>query len=725
MTRITKLVAGVASAAALCASAKTTTWTGASSGTFTAAANYDNGAPEPGDEVVFPDSKVTLAEEAFDFGASGITLRVPKELASSVKFAGSGRIVKLGAGALRLTAASTSTGGVLVGDGSLTPALREGETLGGGTGEVVLSRQEDASETPYLDLSVYDARLSNPIRIVTGRTDLDSPGSIEVGNPLVRTLGPVTAEDDFLIRQNFSVVSYASISAPGRTVTLAGRAQADWRGAYLNVAGAIDADVVVTRKPSADDLGSVVRFSGVSTAANRSLTVSAGTNELAAAARWAGKSVSVGGGGARLKLSSSDNLTGLPQLSVEDGGVLELPSGVVANVSTFTVAGAVQAAGLYGAADFPGTIQGEGRICVLPETAHYWVGGASGAWNEASSWDPAAVPGADATVVFTNASFVSVGTADETVDFGAGGLTVIATGGSVAFNVSFAGVGALRLLGAIGAGYLRLNAKSVHSGGTEIRLQGAVQLDGVASGQLGTGPVHVWRLSDSSPCLWLLKWGMTLPNDIFVHGDITAERGAVYASNEATVSGAITGDGDFLIRQDFGSLTLRGAVTAAGTVHVRNDNASRGFAVSVNGDVSGAVVRDGGERTDQGVVCPAAFPVEFRGRVGDDPEKPTSFLHGTNRLMAASVCASREVRVAGETTVLELAAKGNLSPETDMTVSGGAKLNVAAGVRIRLATLSIDGVSLSPGRYTKANCPTCIGDGSITVGHPGALVIIR
>ena len=218
---------------------------------------------------------------------------------------------------------------------------------------------------------------------------------------------------------------------------------------------------------------------------------------------------------------------------------------------------------------------------------------------------------------------------------------------------------------------------------------------------------------------------MTLPNDVIVHGAVTAGKGAVYASNEATVGGAVTGDGDFLIRQDFGSLTLKGDVTAGGTVTFRNDNGSRNFVVSVNGDVHGSVVRDGGAKTENGVVYPSAFPVEFRGCVGDDPEKPTSFLHGTNRLMAASVCASREVRISGETTVLELAAKGNLSSEASLTVSGGAKVSVAAGVRVRLAAMTVDGVSLSPGRYTKANCATCVGDGSITVGHPGVLMIIR
>ena len=104
------LSAAIIATAAASASAKTTTWTGGATGkagtamSFLAAANWDNGVPEPGDTVVINastawDNPVYIGQEAgstdtaetFDIGSAGLTIENSAALNNYVKFADDSR----------------------------------------------------------------------------------------------------------------------------------------------------------------------------------------------------------------------------------------------------------------------------------------------------------------------------------------------------------------------------------------------------------------------------------------------------------------------------------------------------------------------------------------------------------------------------------------------------------------------------------------------------------
>lgn len=706
--------------------AKTTAWTGGASGAFSNAANYSNGAPAPGDEVVFPDSAVELTAETFDLGSAGITLRNPKAVTSSVKFIGSGRLVKLGAGAYSAKVASSSTGGVLIGDGSIATGATV--DIFGGTGTIEINQQPGAAIVPFLNNTTYNGKITNPIRIVTGRTEPNKNGSIEIGNPTAGILGPIEGECDFLIRQNYSTARLSSISAPGCEVTIANRASSG----HTIVTGAMDANVVITKRP-ADDIdakGAIVEFTGVSTATDNSLTILSGTNLLASTARWAGRTITIRGGDkARLHLTRSENLTGLPELTIEKGGLLELDSSVLAKVSALVVDGTSLEPGVYDAALLPGAILGAGSVAVGAASGRYWVGGAKGLWNVAANWDPAEVPSAGSTVIFTNKVTIGKSADDtvtsETVDFGSDGMTLVTLGFDIDSYVSFTGSGKLVLRG---KNNFHFCVASTYSGGTELRHQGSLMTDGVVTGHFGSGPIDIYRVTEATPTLWAYKWDSVIPNAVNIHGSITdRERGAIYASNKGKLTGSISGDSDFLVRANYGRLDIEGSISAAGTVYFLNQNtgSQADGRIDVKGDVSGNVSTIGMTRTANNVTYDCLMPIRFFGKVTAAPESNLSFTYGTNTLETASTAAAKTVTVSGAKTVLQLSATGNLASDADLIVTDGAKVKVLSGVKATVGTLTVDGVKWPYGKYTKANAPFCIGDGTLSVGVPGLLVIFR
>lgn len=720
------LVAVASLALALPLFAKTTAWTGGASGAFSNAANYSNGAPVPGDEVVFPDSAVTLTDETFNLGAAGITLRNSKTVTSSVKFIGSGRLVKLGAGEYSAKVASSSTGGVLIGDGSISTGAAV--DIFGGTGAIEINQQPGAAVVPFLNNKTYGGKITNPIRVVTGRTDLNTNGAIELGNPTGEIVGPIEGVCDFLIRQNYSTARLSSISAPGYTVTIANRASSG----HTIVTGAIDANVVITKRP-ADDIdakGAIVEFTGVSTEPDSSLTILAGTNLLASTSRWAGRTITIRGGDkARLHLTRSENLTGLPELTIEKGGLLELDGSVLAKVSALVVDGKSLEPGVYDAALLPDAILGAGSVAVGSSTGRYWIGGAKGLWNDPSNWDPAEVPPAGSTVIFTNKVIVGKNTNDsvtsETVDFGSGGMTLVTLGFDIDSYVSFTGSGKLVLRG---KGNYDFCVASTYSGGTELRHQGSLMTDGVLTGHFGSGPIDLYRVTEGYPTLWSYKWDSDIPNAVNIHGSITdRERGAIFVSNKGKITGSISGDSDFLIRANYGRVDLEGPISTAGTVYFLNQNtgSQTDGRIEVKGDVSGNVSTIGMTRTANNVTYDCLLPIRFFGKVTAAEDSNLSFTYGTNTLETASTAAAKTVTVSGTKTVLQLSAAGNLNPDADLIVTDGAKVKVLAGVKASVGTLTVDGVKWPYGKYTKANAPFCTGDGILSVGVPGLILIFK
>lgn len=107
---LTLVCAAVALAAAVPAFAKTTTWKGDSTGKFSDAGNWDNGAPEPGDTAKFTKA-VTLVAGDFDLAADGLTVENTATVTWNVRLTGSGLFTKAGTGQVDVRTNAFHTGG--------------------------------------------------------------------------------------------------------------------------------------------------------------------------------------------------------------------------------------------------------------------------------------------------------------------------------------------------------------------------------------------------------------------------------------------------------------------------------------------------------------------------------------------------------------------------------------------------------------------------------------
>lgn len=720
-------------ASCLCgvASADTLTWKGGSTGTFTDSANWTSDgshtSPQPGDTCVYPNSVVTNENDAaFDIGSAGLTLRNPKTLTVKFKFTGAGLFVKQGAGALSFGVASAVSGGYRIEDGYVSQTAGGFEMMGG-TSLVTLVQGAGASAVPYINIGQYSAQFSNPIKIETGRTAPASNGSIEIGNPLntSKTFGAIEADCDFLIRNNYLSSSFKSISAPGHTVTIAQRSSG---GGVLKFTQAVDANVVVMKKPVADvdSKGCIVEFSGVSTGIDNSFTVLSGTNRFAAAARWAGTNIVLKAGDrARMQFNHSDNLSVAAHLTAETGTFLEIPNGVSVTVARLTVGTTDLEPGIYTAETLKDVIVGEGSVTVVGANPHVWIGGASGRWNVASNWNPAEVPGAGMGVLITNKVSFATEAEPEDVTLSAGTLSLFARA-EVNSHIRFSGP--CKLAFCLAAGFSQYE-KCSHTGGTSLAGTNVGNLWTAYNSKspMGEGTIEITKGGAKGPYFWIGGFGAEYPNDFVVHGAMTnlwlqgakTVGGAIIASNWAKLTGDITGDDDLMISQGYAVLTLTGniSVPAGKFIYLRNGNTDtydkQGPLVDAQADIDGNLVMQGNRA------------VRLSGASGR-PDQSLTALATTNVINTAGSWLGTNVTVSGSNAILFLKAAGNLMPYADVKVENGAKIDIASGVKVAVAELHVDGVQKPAGLYSAANLPSVItGTGKLRVGTPGVVVIFR
>ena len=337
-------------------------WCGGASGLWSVGSNWSGGAvPASGATVLFTNA-VELLNERVDFGASGVTVYSGFDITNHVWFTGSGRFVKEGAGRFvqRGDAGGDFTGGSVFNDGVLALSNRHfaGEDRNGyrflGSGTITLASA--GSRRPYIDFEEWDSGVTNTIAIDGENIGGDKEAAL-YAHQSISTLGPIVANADFKIYENYYAIAVSSIDAPGHTVFLD-----SYRATYnteIVLNGLVNANVVKTARPGP------LTILGSSPSAENALTLLGGTNTLETAAYWGG-SVMVSGSKTQLAFKDDGNLSKDTTLSIytTDGASINIATGIKVRVGKFIVNGTKKDAGVYTTANLPGVITGAGRLVV-------------------------------------------------------------------------------------------------------------------------------------------------------------------------------------------------------------------------------------------------------------------------------------------------------------------------------------------------------------------------
>ena len=691
----------LASASAL---AKTLVWntsvttSSSSPAMLSEAANWlENGepastGPEPGDRLeIAASSDVYFGAETFDIGSAGLTIYHTRKIYIKTVFTGPGVLTFDGSNVERVFNATTSsshTGGTVIKSG-WSKFNASGIPLGSGP----VTIYQASADRPRLEARAYHRSLLNDFVLVG---DSSISGWTVFNQEWRTTVKSLTSDHDFnIVQQNRGFIVNGDVSAPGKTVTFQVVNAGD--STHTEIKGAIDANVVVKAYGNDAAGASIVTFSGASTVVTNTLTITSGTNILAAAAAWAGTNITVGTT-ATLSLKGAGNLSPAAHLTVAEGGTIEVANNVTVQIAALTVGGTDLLPGIYTAATLPGTISGNGTLLVLGDSPFVWTGADEDnptQWSVAANWKCNTVPG-DGAVVYFPADAVVSNTAS-TVAVGASGLTFV-LGGTVDLRDPLTGSGALTVTG---TGRLNLDDAATHTGGTTI--SGSTVLAPYAkTSPLGTeGTITIDGSGGGNPLLMIPIYGTTIPNDVVINGVITNRAfsgggktgyGAIILYNAATFNGNITGYDDILLTTHYSYMTLNGSITVpeGKTIRLCNLNTENDARiVSASGTLTGNLSVEG------------RWPV---------------------RLAATATC-SGNVSVAASAT-LQLKAAGNLAETAVVSVETGGQIDIASDVKVQVAELYVGGVQQPHGVYNATNLPAVItGSGTLQVGPTTATVI--
>ena len=673
---------------------------------LSAAANWlENGepattGPAPGDRLEIGGSaNVYFGAETFDFGSAGLTIYHTKKIYLKTVFTGSGVLTFDGSNVERVFTSSTSsshTGGTVIKSG-YSKVNAPGNPFG--TGPVTL--YQAASNRPRLEATGNPRTLDN-VFVLHGDDSIAEWTPFDTAMPF--QLCSITSDHDFTINcsdRAFYVTN--GISAPGKTVTFSVRCTTS-SSSYkdTDISGEFDANIVVKAYTENAANRSMVRFYGKSTVASNTLTVASGTNMLTSASCWAGTNITVGAT-ATLQLNAAGNLSEKAHIAVEEGGRIKFGNAVIVKVAALSVGDSALPAGIYGASDLPGTIEGSGSLFVAGGDGGVfeWTNGnGTHVWSEPGNWDKNEVPGTGAVLYFPSA--VSAANAvtnnDVAVDIGSAGMTLF-VGATVEAQLAFTGSGALNITG---SGRLNLRKVCTHSGGT--RLSGsAVLAPYKTASPLGTeGTITIDGSGGGNPYLLIPTYNTTIPNDIAILGVITnrgysangtTSYGAIQLASTATFGGNITGDDDILLFNRQGIMTFNGSISVPAGKTFRLWNTSSGNnlrVIAANGTLTGNLSVEG------------TYPTKL-GR---------------------NATCSGDVSVAS-TATLQLTAGANLSEEAILSVEDGGVIDIASGVRVVVKDFYVGGVQQPQGLYTAENLPgTISGGGKLWIGPNKATVIV-
>lgn len=355
-------------------------------------------------------------------------------------------------------------------------------------------------------------------------------------------------------------------------------------------------------------------------------------------------------------------------------------------------------------------LAGCGCLAVSAETLT-WTGAATGNdstnFLAAANWSPAQAPKGGDTLVMDKA----VTLAPCEFDFGGAGLT-ISNSAKVVSKTTFKGSGKL-VKG--GAGVFQNDYVCKHTGGTLI-LNGELyqnaryenNKDGTQTKYpLGTGQIEIRRSATTAPKLNLQNYCYVY-SPILVSGPCTAGQQTFYENNNPNVYSQITAEDDFLAYCSWSNgydpgAQFRGGISAHGhTAHIANSG--NGYGTTLRGEIDASLETSKGEVyiADGGGTDPAAT---LTVKAGNCRFKPTGYWKG------------KTIKVAESGALLSLAHPDNLTPDAEIEIVSGGKLEFATAFAVPVAKLMVAGVEKPVGIYSKANLDGVItGDGCLYVG---------
>lgn len=691
-------VAAACAAAVLGLSAETLTWTGAADGkTFLSAGNWNPAqAPKGGDTLVM-NKEVTLEPCEFDFGSAGLTISNSAKVVSKTTFKGAGKLVKDGAGRFQNDYVCKHAGGTLILNGELYQNARYENNKSDpqtkyplGTGQIEIRRS--ATTAPLLNLQNW-CYVHSPI-LVSGPYAAGQKTFIENNNPKVH--GKITAEDDFLAYCSWSSGStegaafFGGISAHGHTAHIANSGN----GYATTLAGEIDASLETSK-------GEVYVTRGGGTDPTATLTVKAGNCRFKPDGYWRGKTIKVAESGALLQLAHPDNLTPTAEIEIVSGGKLDFASAFAVPVAKLTVAGVEKSAGIYSKANLNGVITGDGCLYVgdvfephMPQRIA-WTGSAGDfKWNNAANWNPQLVPTTGDTAVFNSAVTADDNRPVEPVWLGEGTLT-LEVNAELNSYVAFSGKAKIVKTG---TKMWCCRKGSAYSGGTDINA-GSVGLR--ASSAVGSGDVSINAIDGNKPVLNGLSWDPTFTNKVVIVGD-TSGYTAITCSNCLQLKGPIVSESDFTVGTSYGPLSLSGGVSAPGHTMTYNGASSYQAASSL---LSGTY--------DVALYVKGAYQRSFSCQ-GVGIDHALSFTDGTNVLDSTFTWEGTNVVVSGAKTLVTLGGNANLSPDAELRVSGGAKIDFSGGASVLSVKRLFDGTQeVAAGVYDASDLPNVFKAGTM------------
>ena len=338
------------------------TWVGGASGYLSAAGNWSDGlAPQPGDVLAFS-NPVELLNETVNLGAEGFTLSSNYAISNHVWFTGSGGIVKRGTGNFYQFG---DAGGDFAGGArfegecilSLNNRYMPGTSTAGhkffGTGAVTIYGGYTRIYTGEWACGLTNAIVLSNVVIPYWNDPGWGSLSVDQGNVV---FGPISADVDFLLHVRNVDLHISSIEAPGHTVrfdTYWGSGNSYASGPILD--GPVNANVATAGNRT-------ITFNGSSPNPDHSLTLTTCTNVLSSSAYWGGTNIVVSGANTRLVLTDAANLSEEAQISVLNGGKIDIASGVKVKVGALTVDDVEMPSGIYGATNLPSAITGGGKL---------------------------------------------------------------------------------------------------------------------------------------------------------------------------------------------------------------------------------------------------------------------------------------------------------------------------------------------------------------------------
>ena len=656
--------------------AKTTTWTGGdtTAGTWTDDANWDNGAPATGDTAVIGNN--VSFTKSFNIGASGVTISVAagKEAKLRVQFAGAGTLVKTGPGTLSHESNNWGnfTGGVRIEEGTFSLAMSGSsgwsESLNGKTSSYLMGPGTiTVTGTGMLSVSSYQSTVNTPV-VITGF----SGGVALKSNGACTWSSSITSDSDFTFQGAWEAFTLTgSISAPGRTVTFLGTT---WETVWYNVNGTVDANVVI------DVTKNTVHLQGKSPNPAHTLTVARADHlQMSGSAQWGGSLVL---NGTKATLTGGMNLADTSAVNISGGGVMTIDTADY-TVRSFTCNGTTNTSGVCTSANSGGTLAGAKKLTV-DSSVKLWVGGATGAWSDSANWD-VAVPSTGDTAVFANAVTLDAGD----VDVGASGIALDCRA-DVNGRVRFTGSGKLVKKG---PGKFTSGAKYGLTGG--VRIEEGILLETMAgegfnymTDALGSGTIEITGTGQLAISAYMAT--NTQPIVVTAHDTsiptIDNQGSTVYL-------GAVTADCDFTLRNAWNTPRFLNGISAPGHTVT--------------------------------YFVPSWNNIEWW--------YADSELAAIDASLAVDIKNGRPLVLStapGATGNSLTVSTGTVKFKTDaawdaVSLANGAVVNVAQGVTVDCATLTVGGVAKDNGVYRASTLPGVVtGDGRVRVGGKTPFVIV-